>query len=216
MSGMRRSDRRTSSDDNALRYPHPQRSAPPSIKELQSLLMTVRSQKDDAKKEAEANHNLYQQAHQQLQSTIVLYEEAQCKVTSYIQLYDTEKARNSELQAQCTKAREETEHYRLLYQQSESDLKAERRSKAGIKGWETRRRRENERLKAEIGEMAILLRESLERKEEAINHLEDLAARMDRIQDLVDSVEGESANNPVGLLQKLQRVWQAIKEILGE
>lgn len=216
MSGMRRADRRTSSDDNAQRHPHTQRSEPSSVKELQTLLMTVRSQRDDAKKEAVANRNLYQQEHQELQSTLILYEKARSEVTSYIQLYDTEKVRNSELQSQCNKAREETKHYRLLYQQAESDLKAERRSKAGIKGWETRRKRENERLKSEIGEMAILLRESLERKEEAISHLEDLAARMDRIQNLVDSVEGESGNNPAGLLQKLQRVWQSIKEILGE
>jgi hypothetical protein len=64
--------------------------------------------------------------------------------------------------------------------------------------------------------MTHLLRDSLERKEEAINHLEEFASRMDRIQHLVDSVEQDSTNNPVGLLQKFQRIWQAIREILAE
>jgi hypothetical protein len=43
-----------------------------------------------------------------------------------------------------------------------------------------------------------------------------MAARMDRIQNLVDSVDGEVTNNPVGMLQKLQRIWTVIKEILAE
>lgn len=104
----------------------------------------------------------------------------------------------------------------MLYKQIEQELKIERRSKAGIKGWETRRKRENERLKQEIGEMAIVLRESLTRKDQAIKSLEDVAARMDRIQRLVDSVDDEAANNPVGMLQKFQRIWVTVREILAE
>jgi hypothetical protein len=103
-----------------------------------------------------------------------------------------------------------------LYTEAQAELKQERRSKAGIKSWETRRKRENERLKQEIGEMTLLLRDSLERKDAAINNLEALADRMDRIQHLVDSVEGETTNNPVGLVQKMNRIWRAIKDILAE
>ena len=65
--------------------------------------------------------------------------------------------------------------------------------------------------------MVVLLRESLASKDdEAVNNLYALAERMDRIQQLVDSVEVESTGNPVGLLQKLKRIWLAIKDILSE
>jgi hypothetical protein len=64
--------------------------------------------------------------------------------------------------------------------------------------------------------MALLLQESLGKKDQAIANLEEMAARMDRIQNLVDSVDGEVTNNPVGMLQKLQRIWTVIKEILAE
>jgi hypothetical protein len=64
--------------------------------------------------------------------------------------------------------------------------------------------------------MAIVLRESLTKKDQAIQSLEEVATRMDRIQRLVDSVDDEVANNPVGMLQKLQRIWVAIREILAE
>jgi hypothetical protein len=149
-------------------------------------------------------------------STLVLYREAQSQAESYLTLYNEEKIKSSDLLVKYEQAQIETQRYLTLYNESQTQLKLERRSKAGIKGWETRRKRENERLKQEIGEMAVLLRDSLARKDEAIDNLEALADRMDRIQSLVDSVEGESANNPVNFLQKISRIWQAIKDILAE
>jgi hypothetical protein len=106
--------------------------------------------------------------------------------------------------------------YLTLYNQAKAELKYERRSKASIKGWETRRKAENERLKREIAEMVVLLHKSLASKDEAVNNLYIVAERMDRIQSLVDSVEDETTSNPMGLVQKFRRIWLAIKEILSE
>ncbi len=106
--------------------------------------------------------------------------------------------------------------YLGLYNETKAELKHERRSKASIKGWETRRKAENERLKREIAQMVVLLRQSLESKDEAVNSLYVVAERMDRIQSLVDSVEEETTNNPMGLVQKFKRIWLAIKDILSE
>lgn len=50
----------------------------------------------------------------------------------------------------------------------------------------------------------------------AVNSLYVVAERMDRIQSLVDSVEEETTNNPMGLVQKFKRIWLAIKDILSE
>ncbi|MDZ8262209.1 MAG: hypothetical protein RMY63_28045 [Nostoc sp. ChiQUE01b] len=103
-----------------------------------------------------------------------------------------------------------------LYNEAKVKLKHERRSKASIKGWETRRKAENEKLKREIAQMVVLLRDSLASKDEAVNNLYVVAERMDRIQSLVDSVEEETTNNPMGLVQKFKRIWLAIKDILSE
>ncbi len=111
----------------------------------------------------------------------------------------------------------ERDQYITLYNEAQDQLKFERRSKAGIKGWETRRKRENEKLKQEIAEMMVLMRDSLAREETAIGNLEEMATRMDRIQHLVDSVEDDTTDgNPIGLLQKFRRIWQAIQDILAE
>lgn len=130
--------------------------------------------------------------------------------------YNEQKARVSELLAQYEQVRSERDNYLTLYNEAQTQLKFERRSKASIKGWETRRKAENERLKREIADMVVLLRESMASKDEAINNLYIVAERMDRIQSLVDSVEEETTNNPVGLVQKFKRIWLAIKEILSE
>ncbi|MGM3306683.1 hypothetical protein ACSQ6I_12020 [Anabaena sp. WFMT] len=106
--------------------------------------------------------------------------------------------------------------YLTLYNETKAELKFERRSKASIKGWETRRKAENERLKREIGNMVVLLRESLASKDEAVNNLYIVAERMDRIQSLVDSVDEETTSNPIGFVQKFRRIWLAIKDILSE
>lgn len=127
-----------------------------------------------------------------------------------------EKARVIEWTAKYEEVKAQREQYFTLYNESQEQLKYERRSKASIKGWETRRKQENQRLKQEIAEMTILLHESLNRKDEAVNNLYILAERMDRIQNLVDSVEEEPTGSPVGLLQKFNRIWIAIREILSE
>ncbi|MBD1875188.1 hypothetical protein H6F75_17020 [Nodosilinea sp. FACHB-131] len=220
---MQRADRRTSSDDNSIQHPHTKRAEPTSTAELRQILSNVRSQRDEAKnqvvdkeRQLEESQTLYREQEEKLQSTIVLYRETQEQASSYLALYTDEKAKSSELEVKYNEAHQESQNHLARYKQIEQELKTERRSKAGIKGWETRRKRENERLKQEIGEMAIVLRESLTKKDQAIKSLEDVATRMDRIQKLVDSVDNEAANNPVGMLQKLQRVWVAVKEILAE
>lgn len=234
---MRRADRRDDSYDNSTNNPRSQRLEPTSYHELKASLMTVRAQKaelqqrvQEVEEQAGQNHQLYleeQQKHQsaialfqgeqqKYQTTLTLYQEAQTQAQSYLTLYTQEQARSSELLVKFETAQAERQHYLTLYDEAQAQLKLERRSKAGIKGWETRRKRENERLKQEIGEMTVLLRDSLTRKDEAITNLEDLAKRMDRIQSLVDSVEQESTSNPVNFLQKIARMWQAMKDILAE
>lgn len=130
--------------------------------------------------------------------------------------YNEEKARTTELLTKYEEVKSERDNYIILYNDAQTQLKFERRSKASIKGWETRRKAENERLKREIAEMVVLLRESMASKDEAINNLYVVAERMDRIQSLVDSVEEETTGNPVGLVQKFKRIWLAIKDILSE
>jgi chromosome segregation ATPase len=234
---MRRADRRDNNDDNAVRNPHQHRSEPVSAHESRQLLMTLRAQKSELQQRVEETEQqveqtrhqyleeqqryqttltLYQEEQQKYQSTLTLYQEAQTEAQSYLSLYDQEKARTSELLVQFETVQAERDQYITLYNEAQSQLKFERRSKAGIKGWETRRKRENERLKQEIGEMAVLLRDSIARRDAAIGNLEELANRMDRIQNLVDSVEDTSTDTPLGLVQKFKRIWQAIQDILAE
>lgn len=47
----------------------------------------------------------------------------------------------------------EREMYLTLYNEAKAELKHERRSKANIKGWKTRKKAENEKLKREIAQM---------------------------------------------------------------
>ncbi len=133
-----------------------------------------------------------------------------------LSLYNEEKAKATELLVKYEEVNSERDNYVILYNEAKAELKFERRSKASIKGWETRRKAENERLKKEISDMVVLLRQSLISKDEAINNLYIVAERMDRIQSLVDSVEEETINNPVGMVQKFKRIWSVIKEILSE
>ncbi|MBW4541727.1 MAG: hypothetical protein KME43_21660 [Myxacorys chilensis ATA2-1-KO14] len=124
--------------------------------------------------------------------------------------------KSDELSITFKEIQDQRDRYLTLYNESQDLLKFERRSKAGIKGWETRRKRENQQLKQEISEMTVLLRDSLARKDEATDNLYVLADRMDRIQRLVDSVDEDPTTNPIGMVQKLQRIWQVVKEILAE
>jgi len=158
----------------------------------------------------------YEEANIQREQYLTLYNDEQQKYQQTFYLYNEEKAKATEWFTKYEEANAQREQYLTLYNDAQEHLKYERRSKASIKGWETRRKRDNDRLKQEIGEMTILLRESLVRKDEAVNNLYVLAERMDRIQNLVNSVEEESTNTPISLLKKLKRIWLAIKDILEE
>jgi hypothetical protein len=220
---MRRADRRDDSYDNSVRNLQSRQPEPLSAHESKQLILTLRAQKDellqqvkDTEQQVMQSHQLLLEEQQRYQSTLTLYQEAQTQAQSYLVLYDQEKARTSELLVQVETVQTERDQYITLYNEAQSQLKFERRSKAGIKGWETRRKRENERLKREIGEMTVLLRDSIARRDAAIGNLEELANRMDRIQNLVDSVEETATDTPMGLLQKFRRIWQTIQDILAE
>ena len=234
---MRRADRRDDSDDNSIHNPTSRQAEPTSPHELRSLLLKARSDRDELRQstqtleqEAQQNHQLYLEAQQKHQSaltlyqeeqeryrsTLTLYQESHTQAQTYLTLYNQEQSRTIELSAKYQTADAECQHYLTLYTQVQDDLKFERRSKAGIKGWETRRKRENERLKQEIGEMSLMLRDSMNREEGALTNLDAIATRMDRIQSLINSVDEEPTNNPLGLLQKFKRIWQTVKDILAE
>ena len=234
---MRRADRRDDSYDNSLRNPASRQSEPTSPHELLNLLLKARSDRDelrqrtqeleqqaqqsqqlyvDEQQRYQSTLTLYQEEQERYRTTLTLYQEAHTQAQSYLTLYNQEQVRTQELTTQYEKAETERQHYLALYTQVQNELKFERRSKAGIKGWETRRKRENDRLKQEIAEMATLLRDSMNREEDALTNLEAIATRMDRIQSLINSVDEEPGDNAIGFLQKLQRIWQAVKEILAE
>jgi chromosome segregation ATPase len=237
MSGMRRADRRDDSYDNSVNHPQSRRAEPTSSHELKQIVNNLRFDcgelRDKVKteqKRAEDNQTLYQEAQQKHETAIALYEqektksgelliqfeEVQIQREQYFSLYQQAQTEREHYVTLYTQVQQERDNYVVLYERAIEDLKFERRSKAGIKGWETRRKRENERLKQEIAEMTIVIKESLERKEEAVESLYALANRMDRIQKLVDSVEDTSSSNPLTVIEKLKRAWQAVKEILAE
>ncbi len=168
----------------------------------QREIQTCQLEANELKERVTQNYQFFVDEQQNHQQTLCLYNE--------------EKARATKLFTEYEAVNSEREMYLTLYNEAKAELKHERRSKAGIKGWETRRKGENERLKREIAEMVVLLRESLTSKDEAVNSLYVVAERMDRIQSLVDSVEEETTNNPMGLVQKFKRIWLAIKDILSE
>ncbi len=186
------------------------------FREEQQKYQTTLTLHQEGQQKYQTTLTLYQEEQQKYQSTLTLYREVQTQTESYLTLYNQEQTRSSDLLVKFEAAETGRQNYLTLYTEAQTQLKLERRSKAGIKGWETRRKRENERLKQEIGEMTVFLRDSLARKEEAVNHLDELAERMDRIQCLVDSVDEESTSNPLGLLQKFNRIWRAVKGILAE
>ncbi|WP_017655100.1 hypothetical protein [Fortiea contorta] len=169
---------------------------------VQQKIQTYQVEVDELKERVEQNYQLFLDGQQSYQHTLSLYHE--------------EKARATELLTQYEAANSERDRYLTLYNETKAELKYERRSKASIKGWETRRKAENARLKQEISQMVVLLRESLASKDEAVNNLYLVAERMDRIQSLVDSATEETTNSPVGLVQKFRRIWLAIKDILAE
>ncbi|WP_189523513.1 hypothetical protein [Nostoc sp. PA-18-2419] len=172
------------------------------VLQIQQEIKANQDEINELRKRAAQNYQKYLEEQKNYQQTLSRYNE--------------EKARATELLTKYEEIKSERDNYVILYNEAQTQLKFERRSKASIKGWETRRKAENERLKREIAEMVVLLRESLVSKDEAINNLYVVAERMDRIQSLVDSVGEETSSNPVGLVQKFKRIWLAIKEILSE
>lgn len=172
------------------------------LTQVQQDIQAYQVKVDELKEQVTHNYQIYLDEQKNYQEALARYNE--------------EKARANELLAKCEEVSSERDNYLTLYNESQTQLKFERRSKASIKGWETRRKTENEKLKREIGEMVVLLRDSLASKDEAINNLYVVAERMDRIQSLVDSVEEDTTSNPVGLVQKFKRIWLAVKEILSE
>lgn len=204
---MRRADRRDSNDDNARRHPPARREEPVPLQEQRQLLMTVRVQRDEARTERD-------QARQSQLKTAAQLVHVDKKFQTTLYLYTKEKERSTELLFQYKEADAQRIHYLTLYGEVQTQLKYERRSKAGIRGWETRRKNENERLKQEIAEMVVLLRESLTRKDEAVSNLYGLADRIDKIQKIVDFVD--EGITPVDRIQKLRRIWVVLKDILGE
>lgn len=244
MSGMRRSDRKDSSDDNASKNLHVPQHEPTSNEELKQRLTQANSKRikteterdriqseleernqslekksselvhvqqafQAAKQDVETwqekshqNHQLYFVEQQNHQQTLGRYEQEKAKSTEWIAKYEAVEAQRDK--------------YITLYDEAQTQLKYERRSKAGIKGWETRRKQENQRLKQEIGELAALVRESLSREDKALESLSLFADRMDKIQTLVNSVEGESPDNPLGLLQKIKLILRSIRDIMSE
>lgn len=168
----------------------------------QREIQTCQLEANELKEQVNQNYRFYIDEQQSHQQTLCLYNEEKARATELLTKYDA--------------ANSEREMYLTLYNEAKAELKHERRSKASIKGWETRRKAENEKLKREIAQMVVILRDSLASKDEAVNSLYVVAERMDRIQSLVDSVEEETTNNPMGLVQKFKRIWLAIKDILSE
>ncbi|MEH2226369.1 hypothetical protein [Nostoc sp.] len=168
----------------------------------QREIQTCQLEANELKEQVTQNYRFYIDEQQSHQQTLCLYNEEKVRATELLTKYES--------------VNSEREIYLTLYNEAKAELKHERRSKASIKGWETRRKAENEKLKREIAQMVVLLRDSLASKDEAVNSLYLVAERMDRIQSLVDSVEEETTNNPMGLVQKFKRIWLAIKDILSE
>jgi hypothetical protein len=165
-------------------------------------LQTSQFKVNEWEEHATQNHQLYLGEQQRYQQVLCLYNEEQVKAIELFAKYEEADTQRSQ--------------YLALYNKAQQQLKYEKRSKAGIKSWETRRKLENERLNQQISDMVILLRESLQRKEESINYLYLMGDRMDRIQRLMGSAEQESSHDRVGLLEKLMHVWLAVQKILAE
>lgn len=227
---MKRSDRRDENYDNSIKHPQAKRKEPIPMGELGQVLGTVRAQRDEAKQSLKELSSQLVLIRDELQISVMQVQEWKDQATQNHQfylgeqekyqktlcLYNEEKSEASELLAKYEEADVQRDKYLTLYNDTKTLLSQERRSKAGIKGWETRRKQENQKLKQEIAEMVVILKESLERKDEAIDSLYSMADRMDRIQQLVDLVDDEPMNTPLGLVPKLSRIWIAIKNILAE
>ncbi|MGQ9865231.1 MAG: hypothetical protein ACUVSQ_02950 [Pseudanabaenaceae cyanobacterium] len=219
------SDHRSASERNAQKHPESQQkiAEPVSAKEWQqryrnvsSRLAEVESNLQQTQGEAQAWETVvWQDLERQVQQERQRAWNAQCVMQA---LQEDQQLWAWQYQQAVAGQRQ----FQTLYQQSQEELyrvrdelKFERRSKASIKGWETRRKAENERLKKEIADTIKVLQQSMEREEEATLTLRTIAGRMDRIQTLVSGLDTETAS-PKNLLEKFWKIWQAIQEILRE
>jgi hypothetical protein len=200
--------------------------------EEQQRSALLESQLNSQQQNLQGNDTRIEQVSQRFESSQIEVKEWQERVIQYQQLYlgeqekyiqttcnyKEEQKRAIELIRKYEEADSQRIKYFTLYSETQAQLKKERKSKAGIRSWETRRKVENQRLKEEIAEMTVLLRESLLRKGEAVDNLYVLADRMDQMQQLVDSAEDESevVVHQTGLRQKLKRIWMSIQDILAE
>lgn len=195
-----------------------------------NLIPIFREQRDEAKSQLLEIQNALAISERTIDDSMILIRDWKSKSEQNYQLFCQEKdkyhkvqveyekqvLKNSEIQIKYQESDSQRLKYLSLYNEAQLSLKQARRSNAGIKGWETRRKKENEKLKQEISDMVIVLRESIERKDEAVGNLYDLASRIDKIQNLVDSVDEETGLPSINLLQKFKRIWVAIQEILSE
>jgi hypothetical protein len=194
---MKRGDRKTSSDDNERKYPQSRQPEPTSPHELRQQLMTVRCQRDEAKAEIKLLKTQQEIEKQEFQNTLFLYNE--------------EKSRATELLAKYIEADTQQVKYLALYNESQLQLKEARKTIAGLRGWSTRRKKENEKLKQDISEMVVRLRDSYIREDEAIRNLYGLADRMDKIQKVLDPVNEADVS-----VEQLARISVLLKVILDE
>jgi hypothetical protein len=207
---------RDASRRNPENEPRFRKKEPPTYEELKQKNMNLRANLGEVRQHLQLSESQGNEMRSQADKNYRLYLNEQEQYQTIFNLYSQEQAHSAELLIQYQEANTLKSHYLAKYDELQTELKAERQSKARIKGWQTRRKNENERLKQQIGDMVILLRDSLERKEESINHLYLIGDRMDRIQRLMDSVEQESNRDPVKLLEKLMRVWLLVQKILAE
>lgn len=209
---MKRGDCRDANHNNAVNNPCLRQKEPASSHKLELSLMTVPSNLEETASQlvhVQQEIQTYQIEANKLKKCIAqnyrFYIGEQENSKNMLYLYTKDELVNSE-----------REMYLNLYNKANAELNHKQHSKTSIKGWQTRRKVENEQLKWEIAQMVVLLRESLDSKDETVNSLYVVAERMDRIQSLVDSVEEETTNNPMGLVQKFKRIWLVIKDIVFE
>jgi chromosome segregation ATPase len=197
MSGMRRADRRDANYDNIINNPQSRQVEPSPPRELNQALMTARSQRDEAKAEIKTLKDQREVESKEFQNTLFLYNE--------------EKSKSAELLLKYIDANAQQAKYLDLYTESQVKLKEARKTIAGLRGWSTRRKKENDNLKQKISGMVVQLRDSYIREDEAIQNLYGLAERMDKIQKILDPVNEEYVS-----VEQLTRISILLKVILDE
>jgi hypothetical protein len=158
---------------------------PPSPHDTTQTIATIRSQRNDFETKLKEEQKRLQETVTQLTYIQQEFQTSQSEV-------DTWKERTTQNHQLYLTEQQKYQQTLCLYNETQSQLlKYERESKAGIERWETQLKLENQKLKQEIGEMTILLSQSLQRKDEAVNTLYALAKDMEQNQQLVDSLRSQ-------------------------